>query len=146
LLSGRRRNGESVEFTKGFPCRQRSAVVGCELPPLAQPSGSPVGYNGVMTEIPAPNYDNAIERLKEVLEKEVRRGKLSTEDAAKLLEETVERWRERVKNWPQIVKQLQDAVSQDAVFAAHLAARQGTHIPDFESFYQERQELDRKIF
>ena len=30
-------------------------------------------------------------------------------------------------------------------FAAHICARQGTHMPDFDAFYHEREELDRRF-
>jgi len=68
------------------------------------------------------------------LHEQVRTGLISPERAEKLLE--------RYLNRPE-----KPPLSADLwEFARQLKTRQGTILPDYESFYHERNELDRRVF
>ena len=74
--------------------------------------------------------DNVIQRRRDLLNQQVQAGVISPEQAANSLD--------RYVAW---------LYSCDmGLFAEKLAARQGTHIPNFRALYHEREELDCKAF
>jgi len=106
--------------------------------------GVSVGYNTGMNkrQVDAPPF------IKHFLDERVQNGEITTEQAEKTLEHyAVQVYRSPRDLGISITRpQLTAAHFEWLAFATRLKGRQGTVLPDFDAFYHQREELERKAF
>lgn len=88
-----------------------------------------------------PDPDQLIERLRRIFEEEVQSDLLSADVVDRIVKMKSENYRQLKEDWLARLTQM-----ELAVFKHQLHNRQGTVLPDFDAIYQERKELDRKMF